>query len=586
MKVEGLETAVVLTLNRATVISGRVLDEYGRPTPGISVLVSPTGDNVVADAQGRFVAPVPSPGLYELHAHHSDWGGGSVKVTAPKSGVELHLEPRAGVEVTVMAEGRRVEGASVVLFVQDKGNFRNDRLSGTDGVVMMRGMPAGSYTLIAAHPDYLASERMLIELKDGELTRVSVQLTRGAAVVGEVLDTQGTPVANVTVSASPRGAEPATSDGSGHFEIRPLKPSGAYVLRVAERGYEQIERVRAIAGGPSVKIVVRRHAVFKGRVLSEGVPLTRYRIDDNEVATSDGRFELPLPSPDDRLLFAIDAPGYEPLMVDRLPTPDLGDFSLARAPRFSGVVRDDSGQSVADATVSCDGCEESVMSGAEGKFVLSSPPFLRSFTLTARKGRKSGSQRVQAGTNSVTLVLSGGVKVSGMVYLPTGQAAAGVVLEGEHADRSESMSAVTGADGSYAADLAPGSYRFVVESDGARAASDAVAYVVEVQGEQQRLDFGAVPGSGGVTVRLQPQRGHALWVVRGDVAAVGNPPMELLRSAWAQIIYQPTVERVVVKGLLPGRYTLVWGSYHSETDEGPKRIAFSVPGPAEVSFMP
>ncbi len=586
VKVEGPETAVVLTLKRATVISGRVIDEYGRPTPGISVLVAPTGDNVLADAQGRFVAPVPSPGLYELHAHHSDWGGGSLKVTAPKSGVELHLEPRAGVEITVLADGRRVEGASVVLFIQEQGNFRNDRLSGADGVVTMRGMPAGSYLMIAAHPEYLPSQRQTVELKEGELQHVTVQLSRGAAVTGEVVDTAGVPVTGVTVVASPRGAEPATTDGAGRFEIRPLKPNGAYVLRVTDRGYEQIERTRAVAGGASVKIVVRRHDIFRGRVLSDGIPLTRYRIDDNEVATSDGRFELALPSTDGRVFFAIDAPGFEPVMIDRPAAPDLGDFSLVAAPRFSGMVRDENGQPVADATVACDGCEESTMTGVDGKFVLSSPPFLRSFTLTARKGRKSGSVRVQAGTPSVSLVLSGGVKVSGVVYRPNGQPAAGVVVEGEHADRSERVSLVTAADGSYSADLAPGSYRFATEADGSRIASDAVAYVAEVQGDQQRLDFGAAPGTTAITVQVQPQRGYALWVVRGDLNAVGNPPMELLRSAWAQIIYQPTVNQVTVNGLTPGRYTLVWASYHGETEVGPRRVSISVPGQREVSMLP
>lgn len=585
VKIDGPETAVVLTLNRATVISGRVLDEYGRPTPGISVLVSPTGDNVTADAQGQFVAPVPSPGLYTLHAHHSDWGGGTLSVTAPKSGVELHLEPRAGVEVTVMSDGRRVEGASVVLFVQDKGTFRNDRLSGVDGVVTMRGMPPDRYTLIAVHPQYLPSARQVLELKEGELRQVTVMLAPGAAVKGEVVDTSGAPVPKVSVVASPRGAEPAVTDANGQFTLRPLRPDGSYALRVVERGYEQVDRVRAIAGGPPVKVVVRRQNVFKGRVLSEGIPLTRYRVDDNEVATSDGRFELPLPSTEDRVVFSIDAPGYEPLMVDRPISADLGDFSLVKAPRFSGLVRDENGQPVADATVGCDGCEESVMTGADGRFVLSSPPFLQSFTLTARKGRKSGSQRVQAGTTTVTVTVSNGVKVTGTVYLPSGQPAPGVALEGEHADRAESVSVVTAADGTYSVDLAPGNYRFANETDGSGRSTDARGYVVEVQGERQRVDFGPGPGTSSISVRLQPARGHALWVVRGALGAVGNPPMELLRSGWAQVIYQPTSERVTVNGLVPGQYTLVWGSYHGETSPGPQRVVLSVPGQNEVSFQ-
>ncbi len=106
---KGPELSLEAVLAKGTLISGRVIDEYGRAAPGVSVLVVPTGDSVVSDGEGRFRAAVPSPGLYTLQAHHSDWGGGEVKVTAPKSGVDLQLEPRGGAEEgTVEGEFREV----------------------------------------------------------------------------------------------------------------------------------------------------------------------------------------------------------------------------------------------------------------------------------------------------------------------------------------------------------------------------------------------------------------------------------------------------------------------------------------------
>ena len=101
MKVGAGEAQVEVVMSAGTFIRGRVLDEYGRPAPRISVLVNPTGDVAYADDQGRFSAEVPSPGFYELQAHHSDWGGGAAQVTAPADGVELLLEPKAGLRVTV-----------------------------------------------------------------------------------------------------------------------------------------------------------------------------------------------------------------------------------------------------------------------------------------------------------------------------------------------------------------------------------------------------------------------------------------------------------------------------------------------------
>ena len=52
----------------------------------------------------------------------------------------------------------------------------------------MRGMPPGSYSLVAAHRDYLPSERTQVELRDGELTEIAVELEPGEGISGEVVD--------------------------------------------------------------------------------------------------------------------------------------------------------------------------------------------------------------------------------------------------------------------------------------------------------------------------------------------------------------------------------------------------------------
>ncbi|NNB91899.1 hypothetical protein HJC10_36795, partial [Corallococcus exiguus] len=69
------------------------------------------------------------------------------------------------------------------------------------------------------------------------------------------------------------------------------------------------------------------------------------------------------------------------------------------------------------------------------------------------------------------------------------------------------------------------------------------------------------------------------------VGSVGNPPTELLRSSFAQLVYQPMSERVVVQGLRPGRYTLVWGYFHAEMPgSGPVVRSVDVPTQGEVSL--
>ncbi len=586
-RVKAGETQVELEMTRATLISGQVIDEYGRPAPNVSVLVQPTGDVVLADADGRFTAQVPTAGLYELHAHHSEWGGGRVKVTAPASGVRLELEMGAAVEVTVLSEGRRVEGADAILWVDGEGIFRSDRPSGPDGVVPMRGLPTGAYWLMASHPDYLPSERQQVKVEDGQVLKATAELKPGATLSGDVVDEQGAPVAGATLVVMPRGSEPVASDTRGHFEIRALRTDRTYRLEARHPGFDQLERAEGRAGGPPVKVVLKRRPVFRGRVVSEdGTPLKRFRLDEHDVSSPDGRFEVALPTvgEGDRIVVSVDAPGHEPMMVDRPATPDLGDLVLQKAPTLTGVVRDESGAPVPDAVVSCEVCDESVLSGPDGRFTLSSPPYVVQFSVSARKGRLSATEPLsRGGGGPVELTLRPATRVSGVVYLPGGQPAAGFQLEGVNADRAEPVTVVTGPDGHYNVELSPGSYRFMLGSD--REFAGEPALLVRVAGAEQRLDVGPAPGSASLTVQIKPERGKALWVVAGDVSFAGTPPTELMRTSYGQMIYQPRSERVTLHGLPPGRYTVVWANFHSESPEGPVMRAVNVPGSTELSLL-
>jgi hypothetical protein len=184
----------------------------------------------------------------------------------------------------------------------------------------------------------------------------------------------------------------------------------------------------------------------------------------------------------------------------------------------------------------------------------------------------------------VELTLRPATHLTGLVYLPDGKPAAGIEVEGLNADRSEPVSLITGADGRYSADLSPGNYRFAVGLG--RDFTGQPAIVVQVEGTDMTLNLGPVPGTGSVTAVIKPERGKALWVVGGELPGVGNPPSELMRSRWAQLVYQPMSERVVLQGLPSGRYTLVWGNFHVETPgRGPVVRVVDVPSRGEVSLL-
>jgi hypothetical protein len=585
-KVSSSESPVEITLVKGTVIAGRVIDEYGRAAPGVSVLISPLGESVVSGGDGRFRATVPSKGLYSLQAHHSDWGGGEVKVAAPKEGVELQLEPRAGCEITVQHNGRRIEGASVMLFTSE-GNFRSDRVSGADGVVLMRGMPPNVYTLVSTHPEFLPSERQSAKLEDGQLLRLTAELKQGANVTGQVVDPLGAPVSGISVTVVPRGTEPVTSDTTGNFSLGPLRPNGTYSVRVSQRGYDQSRPIVARAGGEPIKVVVTRQPTYRGRVLGAGQPLKHFRVEAHDVSSTDGTFDLPLPSSEDRVVLTIESPGFEPLVTDRPNTPDLGEFDLKRTPQVTGVVRDESGGGVTDAVVSCDSCEQSVMTGNDGRFTLSKPPYQHEFNLVAKKGRRTATRLVAGDALAgLELILKPGVVLSGTAFIAGGRPASGVEIVGLNLDRSEPVSVVTNADGTYSMEVAPGFYRFSMTGPGVPTVSaDPPTVILQVSEPQMRFDFGPAPDLGTVVVRVKPDVGMALWLVRGVLGRVGNPPMELMRSAYAQMVFQPHSDRVVFAAVPPGQYSLVWSSFHAPSESGPVVVPIEVPSPAEFNLV-
>ncbi len=234
-----------------------------------------------------------------------------------------------------------------------------------------------------------------------------------------------------------------------------------------------------------------------------------------------------------------------------------------------------------DAIVSCDTCEESVTTDANGKFSLPQPPYQHSFVVVAKKGRRTDAQSVQAEIGqSLVLTLKPAVRLSGTVWLSEGQPAAGVEVSGIQTERNETISAVTAVDGTYSVELSPGHYRLVVH--GLRPLE--LAVLVEVHDRENRIDFGPAPGSGSLPVHVAPGRGTALWLVRGELRAVGNPPLELMRSPYAQMVFQPP-EHLVLTGLAPGRYTLVSGSFYDATERGPVVMPVDVPAPQEINLV-
>jgi len=159
-------------------VGGRVLRPDGRPAEGVDVVVLPDGLDARTDALGRFAAPVADGASVQVQAHHSDLGFASAELQAPAVGVELRLSPRATVVVKVLAGGRPVPGAAVV--VEDLGHpgatFQADRRTDLSGVLRFAGLPAGALRVEASAEGSRTRASAPVEAVEGSVAQVTLTL--------------------------------------------------------------------------------------------------------------------------------------------------------------------------------------------------------------------------------------------------------------------------------------------------------------------------------------------------------------------------------------------------------------------------
>ena len=160
------------------------------------------------------------------------------------------------------ADGNAVAGARVSIMGEmhrgERRPYNANTESGEDGSFGFRQVPAGNYMVSAMTRD-LGGDREAIEVRDGEITEVELQLQGRAgegdaavgAVTGTVTDTDGNPVAGarvMLVQDRNRMRRPymarTESDENGNFGFRQV-PVGEYTIAAMTREMgadrEQIE---------------------------------------------------------------------------------------------------------------------------------------------------------------------------------------------------------------------------------------------------------------------------------------------------------------------------------------------------------
>lgn len=535
---------VSVVLARGAAISGRVLDESGKPVGGARVVatnaseplpvVDPRRDGVLSGADGAFSIPSVSAGTWRLTATAGDRAPVtsvplSVDGQHARSGVELVLSAGAVVHGTVVdATGAPVAGAQIAVVARGFVDWRPRRqaFSDADGTFAITGLARRAVEVVAWH-DSGASAIAAVDLVATRDATVKLALDIRGELSGTVVDRTGQPVGDAQVIAEPdwtggtadraawsvRGVQQAVTDQAGAFHFAGL-PDGAYRVRAARPGasesaLELAASVTARPGDPPVRIVVSADGRVIGSLqlpggkapLAFGVSLGSSR--PVAFSTKDGAFALPAAA--GSYPVTITGVGFvtivKPVKVEEGKDTDLGTIAVSPGRSIAGRVVDENGAPVAKATVAAGALltgggaelyikDESIAAkdtetDADGRFLLDGfPPS----TLTVVAGKpdvgRSASLQLPAGPDSATLeiVLGKTTKLTGKVVRAGAPLADTVIIANPIGAVASNFFVTTGPDGTFTLDtLAPGAYIvYPMLGEGGRGPKDMYARRVDL----------------------------------------------------------------------------------------------------------
>jgi protocatechuate 3,4-dioxygenase beta subunit len=188
----------------------------------------------------------------------------------------------------------------------------NETSTDADGQFQITGLPAGSYTVTATHPDWTEATSR-VELKEASAT-VELKMTTGSSLGGTVIGVGQRPVAGASVALSAGGGggmrgpfsdgeQSTITDAAGHFRFERLT-AGRYSLTASLRSQSSSSVevvVQANDPGPDVTLSLGIGATVKGLVTGlpdaqrAGVYVNASGSDDFFATTrtgADGAFEL------------------------------------------------------------------------------------------------------------------------------------------------------------------------------------------------------------------------------------------------------------------------------------------------------
>jgi len=435
--------ALIVRLQRASRIHGRVVDERGRPVPGawvrafgkqaqpsapsagsLGVTAGPVPPISAAESSalafvgqtttaidGRFSLGHLQPGSYTVAASHEGFAPTQTdpirvapNTTSTSDDIRIVMRPGAELAGRVVDErGLGLESIPVELRVREEQVPRMD-VTASDGSFSFRGV-RGEATITALPYDLPAARTTVTIGRDDALVTVELALATSLYTMhGRVVDERGFGVGGALITVSSNDPQTPTrrnakSDADGTFSV-PALPVPPYSLRAAHPAFSEA-RLSQIEAVDDVRVVMSAGVTFVGRVRDDwtedglanaSVDLegptrmqTKTRGDGTFVFRQlpTGTYEVTLAHSDyetQRRRVVIEPPRY----VDR--PQELETVRLQPGGMVEGEVLDASGDPVAGAEVTWDDpprWSRAALTDARGSFQLRGVP-AGSVWITAR----------------------------------------------------------------------------------------------------------------------------------------------------------------------------------------------------------
>jgi protocatechuate 3,4-dioxygenase beta subunit len=288
--------AVLITLRRTAAMSGKVLGDDGIAVPDARVTLAGSGvwpaRVQMTDRAGDFVFPNVPEGVYELRAEHDH------DVSAPLEGVTVQPGSQAKIDL-VLTPGAslrgRVRAAASGAPVRAEVRVVEEALSGhertvqsqADGSFEVPGLRVLPHRVTLQSPGYVAEQRWLTPG-----TNATIELLRGAAVSGKVVDSDGRPVARADIEVKGRSVTGQAVQMVGPIqEASPLTDSSRTEVSGDNLGVTTgaVPRVPVMPGAAGSSAELGFHSDERGNFQIDGLPPGQFTLSARKPGMSAGR---------------------------------------------------------------------------------------------------------------------------------------------------------------------------------------------------------------------------------------------------------------------------------------------------------